>query len=338
MNYKKEISTINSYASQFMRMSNAFELSRLVQVEFYNFIRIVENANYLEFNIPKAKGGKRTIEAPDGYLSIVQKRLNIYLQALYYKIKPNEVFGFVQSAKGEKNPKTIVTNAQKHIGKSQVLNIDLKDFFHSISADRVRSLFVSEPFSFSADLATCIALTCCWKGRLPMGAPTSPVVSNLICLGLDEHLIALSKKYNFDYTRYADDLTFSSNDTISTEAIADIKKVITENKFTINERKFRLQSKFRQQNVTGIKVNQKTNVDRRYIRNIRAILNDIKWNGLEKAAFKHYGVNEVGEKMINTFLSSLGGKIGFIGQVRGKDDLIYNKLRQELRTYQPALT
>ena len=318
-----------------MRLKNAFELSQLLQVEFLSFVRIVENANYVEFTIPKAKGAKRTIEAPTEYLSILQKRLNNYLQAMYYKIKPNEVFGFVQSAKGEKNPKTIVTNAQKHIGKNQVLNIDLKDFFHSISADKVRSLFISYPFGFSEDLATCLALICCWKGRLPMGAATSPVVSNLICLGLDEHLIALSKKYNIEYTRYADDLTFSTNEFISEEIIEDIKKVIGENEFKINERKFRLQSKFRQQTVTGVKVNQKPNVDRRYIRNIRAILNDMKWNGLEKAALKHYKVNVADEKLINTLLLSLGGRISFIGQVRGKDDLIYNKLQQELKSFQP---
>jgi len=87
----------------------------------------------------------------------------------------------------------------KLVNKKHVLNIDLKDFFHSISATKVRTLFQSYPFNFSDDLATCLALICCFKRRLPMGAATSPVVSNLICLELDKQLIAITKKYNLVY-------------------------------------------------------------------------------------------------------------------------------------------
>ncbi len=335
--HKKSINTTNSNSSKFSSLKNASQLSKLLNCDFSNFTSVIENASYRQFTIPKTKGGKRTIEAPNENLLLLQKRLNTYLQAFYYKIKPNEVYGFVQSVKDELRPHTIITNAKNHISKNYVLNIDLKDFFHSISATKVRALFQSGHFNFDEDLATCLALICCWQKRLPMGAPTSPVVSNLVCLGLDKQLIALVKKYNLVYTRYADDLTFSSDILISPEAIADIKKVITENEFMVNERKFRLQSKFRQQTVTGIKVNQKPNVDRLYIRSIRAILNDIKWKGLEKSAIKHYKVKEADEKLVNTLLLSLLGRISFVGQVRGKSDLIYNKLRQELKIYQAEL-
>ena len=263
--YKKNLDTINTLASQFLSLKDAYAFSNLLNFNFTNFKNVIKTASYREFTIPKAKGGKRIIEAPNDNLLFIQKRLNTYLQAVYYKIKPEEVYGFVISIKDEPRAHTIITNAQNHVGKGYVLNIDLKDFFHSISAIKVRTIFQAHPFSFSEDLATCLALICCWNKRLPMGAATSPVVSNLFCLRLDEHLIALSKNYNLVYTRYADDLIFSSDDFITDEVIAGIKKVIAENKFIINERKFRLQSKYRRQTVTGIKVNTKPNVDRRYI-------------------------------------------------------------------------
>lgn len=332
MNTNKNIYTVNFNAFHFLRMDHTMALAQLVNFEFNSFIRSIEKASYREFTIPKAKGGRRTIEAPNENILIIQRRLNQYLQAVYYKIKPNEVYGFVQSIKDEPHQHTIITNAQNHIGKNYVLNIDLRNFFHSISAIKVRTLFQTTPFNFPLDLATCLALICCWNKRLPMGAPTSPVISNLICLKFDKQLVSLAKKYNLVYTRYADDLTFSSESAILDEGIAEIKKVIAENEFVINERKFRLQSKFRQQTVTGIKVNKKPNVDRRYIRNIRAVLHDIKWNGMEKAAMKHYKMKTVDEKVLNTLLFSLRGKLNFIGQVRGKNDLIYNKLRKDLNS------
>lgn len=329
--HKKNIDTINTYAFQFLRLKSAFDLSKLLCFEFSSFVGVIENASYRKFSIPKAKGGKRIIEAPNENLLQIQKRLNICLQAVYYTIKPTEVYGFVQSAKAEAHNHNIITNAKNHIGKASVLNIDLKDFFHSISAIKVRELFQTTPFYFSEDLATCLALICCWNKRLPMGAATSPVVSNFHCLKLDEQLIAVARQLNLTYTRYADDLTFSTNYIIDETAINNIKQSISESEFNINERKFRLQSKYRQQSVTGIKVNTKANVDRPYIRNIRAALHDITLNGLEKAAIKHYKTKQADEKLIDSFLSSLTGKINFIGQVRGKDDLIYNRFKQELR-------
>ncbi|MCX6295498.1 MAG: reverse transcriptase domain-containing protein, partial [Bacteroidetes bacterium] len=328
MKKKATIYNINSKTVHFQCLKNSFDLAHLLLFEFNSFKRVIENASYREFSIPKAKGGERLIEAPNQNLMFIQKRLNSYLQAVYYKVKPNSAYGFIQAVKDEPQKHTIITNANNHLGKNYVLNIDLKDFFHSIRATQVRNFFQSSRFNFSEDLATCIALICCWKSRLPMGAATSPVVSNLICLGLDDELNALANQYQLTYTRYADDLTFSSDVKFSEEVIAEIKKLIVDNKFIINKKKFRLQSKFRQQSVTGIKVNQKTNVDRRYIRNIRAVLNDVKINGIEKATMKHYKTLLVDEKLMNTFVLSIGGKINFIGQVRGKDDLVFNKLRE----------
>ncbi len=328
--HKTTIYRINSDTVKFQCLKDSKALSHLLHFEFNSFVRVIENASYEEFSIPKKKGGKRVIEVPNEYLMYIQKSLNRDLQAVYYKIKPHNVYGFVQAVKSEPRVHTVITNAQNHIGKSYVLNIDLKDFFHSITAIQVRAFFQSNRFNFSEDLATCLALICCWKSRLPMGAATSPVVSNLLCLGMDESLATLANQYNLTYSRYADDLTFSSYINISEDIITEIREIITDKGFCVNEKKFRLQSKYRQQTVTGIKVNQKTNVDRRYIRKIRAVLNDIKWNGIEKAAMKHYALKVADEKAKNTLILSMTGKINFVGQVKGKSDLVYNKLRQQL--------
>lgn len=328
MSSKRTTYSLNSKTVHFHCLKSSIDLAHLLQIEFTSFKSVIENASYREFSIPKTKGGERIIEAPNENLNRLQKELSEYLQAVYYRVKPNNVYGFIQGLREEPSPRTIISNAQNHVGKNYVLNIDLKDFFHSITATQVRDFFQFVGFNFSEDLATCIALICCWKGRLPMGAPTSPVVSNLLCFEMDAKLIDIANSFGLTYTRYADDLTFSSDKTFSEEVIVEIKKVISDSGFAINKKKFRLQSKFGQQTVTGIKVNQKTNVDRRYIRNIRAILNDLKWNGLEKAALKHYGVLEVDKKIVNRFILSISGKINFIGQVRGKSDLVYNKLRQ----------
>jgi RNA-directed DNA polymerase len=322
-------------AFQFKELKGAYALSELLKINFSPFIQEIEKASYTEFTIPKSTGGKRTIEAPNENILFIQKRLNHYLQAVYYSMKPDAVYGFVPSVYDGFTPKTIITNAENHLNKKYLLNIDLKDFFHSISANAVRKLFLAAHFNFSEDLSTCIALICCWKKRLPMGAATSPVLSNLYCLPLDQQLIDLAEKYRITYTRYADDLTFSSDVLFTEELISEIRKCIHDAAFTINERKFRMQSSFKKQSVTGIKVNVKTNVDRRYIRNIRAALHDIKQNGIEKASLKYYKLNAIDERMVKTLLLSIRGKVNFIGQVRGADDVIYQKLQSDLSAFLP---
>ena len=130
------------------------------------------------------------------------------------------------------------------------------------------------------------------------------------------------------YSRYADDITFSTDETISEVAIAQIKASITNFGFSLNEKKFRMQSKFRKQSVTGIVVNAKPNVDRKYVRNIRATIYDIRVNGLEAATQKHYSLGVVDKQQMRKLKQTVEGKINFIGQVKGKDDVVYKGLYQ----------
>src|SRR5690606_22088658 len=106
----------------------------------------------------KKQKGKRRICAPDERLKIIQKQLNFFLQAYYLSVKPNEVHGFIINPKYLEGKCNIVENAKMHTGKKYVLNIDLKDFFPSISAGRVMEVFTSHFFAFNEQIATALTL------------------------------------------------------------------------------------------------------------------------------------------------------------------------------------
>ena len=245
-------------------------------------------------------------------------------------IKPETVFGFVIQPHDLGKICAIAENAKPHVGKNQVLNIDVKDFFPAIKAKQVRALFQSELFGFDEHLATILALLTTYRGVLPIGAPTSPAIANFICYQLDNELQKFSMENDMAYTRYADDLTFSSATKLDNDCILDIVSLINKHQFSINEKKFRIQSANRKQNVTGLVVNKKVNVDRKFIRKIRAILYDIRLNGLKKAAMHHFKIDEnIDEATLGYFIHRLEGLINFVGQVRGKQDFIYARFKNE---------
>ncbi|MDJ0581105.1 reverse transcriptase domain-containing protein, partial [Crocosphaera sp.] len=209
---------------------------------------------------------------------------------------------------------------------------------------RVRGLFMASPYGLNPDVATVLAQICCHNNQLPQGAPTSPIVTNMICAKMDSQLQRLAKQYKATYTRYADDITFSTTlpkfpqtlAYIVTEEDKDklvlgdtLLNIIIENGFKVNEQKIRLQTRGNHQSVTGLTTNEFPNVDRNYVRKIRAMLHAWAKFGLE-AAEKEYQekYDNKGRSSIKskpTFQQVLRGKIEFIGMVKGKDDSIYLK-------------
>jgi RNA-directed DNA polymerase len=223
----------------------------------------------------------------------------------------------------------IVANAQPHTGKKHVLNIDLQDFFPGISAWQVKEVFRSEFFGFDEQIANAIALITTYKGQLPTGAPSSPVISNFVCYELDKDLINFSETKSLSYSRYADDLTFSSDSLISDDTVLDIIGLINKNNFRINEKKLRLRTSNSRQTVTGITVNEKVNVNRRLLKKIRAMLHDLNINGLEAATRKHFEIKgECDPDAKRFFVRRLRGYINFVGQVRGKEDGLYLRFKE----------
>ena len=286
---------------------------------------------YKHYTIKKKRGGERHIFAPEAVLKHIQRRLNRYLQMSYLQIKPNEVHGFVINPRFYDNQCNIVANAAPHTGKKHLLNIDIKDFFPSISAKRIMNLFLSPSFNYPQQVAIALTLLTTYQGKLPTGAPTSPVLSNFVCLELDACLLTFCMENRLQYTRYADDLTFSSYQVIPQETIQNIISLIHTNGFEINNKKLRVQSSNRRQTVTGLTVNKKVNVERRLLKKIRAMHHDLITNGAKAATKKHFNISEAVyascyPRHLNLFTNRLKGYISFVGQIRGKDDAVYQGL------------
>ncbi len=302
------------------------ELCKFLNTSYYHLEKLINNPVYNNYTIKKKKGGERQISAPEEQLKKIQKRLNYFLQAYYLMIKPNEIHGFVVNPHYLGRRCNILENAKVHIGKKFVLNIDLKDFFPNISSMQVKQVFTSDYFRFNEQIATAITLLTTYESKLPIGSPASPVISNFICIQLDNTLKKFAEATGLTYTRYADDLTFSSNTEISNDTILNIINLIRKNNFEVNEKKLRLKTANRKQTVTGITVNEKANVDRKLLKKVRAMLHDLTKNGIDKATQKHFNLkSEVDTRHKEKFINRLKGYINFVGQVKGKEDLFYIK-------------
>lgn len=314
-----------------LHIKSASELSQFLNLMFYQMEEIINNPFYKRLVIKKKRNRKRELFAPANIIKRVQKRFNRSLQDYYAEIKPEGIHGFTINTGNKGEYCNIVENAKPHIGKKHILNIDLKDFFHSISAYRVKQLFLSPLFGYNEHIATAITLLTTYRGKLPTGAPTSPVISNFVCFQLDVDLKTYCKMYgDLTYTRYADDLTFSSDLLISSQVVSEIIDVIEKNNFQINKRKLRLRSFSQKQTVTGLIVNKKVNVERKFLKKTRAMLYDVTTNGIDAATRKHFNLKGIpDDKHRQFFISRLEGYINFIGQVRGENDFLYLRFKEK---------
>jgi RNA-directed DNA polymerase len=324
----KQLTQIERDALSLLKARDVTDLCRYVGVPYHEIEKCINQPRYNEILLSKSNGkGKRLIQEPSMSLKQIQARLNLGLGAVYTMIRPEQVHGFVRGKKEERIG--IVSNAAVHVGSPFVLNMDLHDFFHSVRAGKVQKILGSKIFAFNDHLSVAIALLCSYQGRLPQGASTSPVLSNLVCLSLDEQLRVLAIEKGWKFTRYADDLTFSGGLPFTDEDIMLIRKVVESEGFKVNERKTRRKGACRKQKVTGLIVNKKVNVDRKLIRKVRAMLYDVRMNGLKRAADSHFRVNVPHAQ--SKYINRLQGYVSFIGMVRGKEDGIYLKFRTALK-------
>jgi len=256
---------------------------------------------YSKFDIPKRHGGIREIWAPEYHLKLIQHRLAELLQdcveeinALDGKENDSDHLGV---AHGFKRKRTIMTNARAHVTRRYVFNVDIHDFFGTINFGRVRGFFLKEKhFLLNPAVATVLAQIACHENKLPQGSPCSPVISNLIGHALDMLLVRLAHSTGCTYTRYADDLTFSTNKLAFPARVAmevagkgdewvtgsGLERLIAKSGFSLNEKKTRMQYKDSRQEVTGLSVNRKVNVTATYRYRVRAMVDSLlKTGGFE---------------------------------------------------------
>lgn len=274
---------------------------------------------YAQFSIAKGGGKVRAIMAPDWRLKMLQRKLVALLDQLY-RVR-NPVHGFVPS-------RSVKTNAETHGRRRFIINLDLKDFFPTITENRVRGLLNS--LGIDSRVAEIIAHLCCFNSHLPQGAPTSPVLSNMICYRLDTDLLQIAKEARTIYTRYADDITFSSyqppaplfegsvpsSGRFSPDVLVPaLRNAISTNGFIINPDKAHYADRNSRRMVTGVKINAGLNVDRRYVRYIRAVLHSVEKLGLSDAQAKYIAGGGTGE-----ISAHLRGKIAYLAHLKGQTD------------------
>lgn len=295
--------------SQLSALKKATTLSEVAQLLWikpamlsFHLYLTPQATRYTKFEIPKRHGGKREISAPEKNLKLIQYRLSQLLQncieeinAAHGRIEDNKYSGI---SHGFKRKHSIMTNARIHKTRRHVFNVDLHDFFGSINFGRVRGFFIKDKnFALHPKVATVIAQIACYENKIPQGSPCSPVISNLIGHVLDIQLVRLAALTGCIYTRYADDLTFSSNKRLFPSNVAKqteddehrwipgqrLKRLVTKSGFDFNEKKTRMQYMDSRQEVTGLTVNRKINSRKEYRNTVRAMVHSL----INKGTFEY---------------------------------------------------
>ena len=284
---------------------NTYHLSNILGIKWKDLKNIINNSDklYYNFSISKKSGGKRIISMPNKELLIVQKK--IQEKILDNVIIHKNAFGFVKN-------KSIIDNAKMHLNKEMILNMDLKDFFPSIHRGRVFYIF-KNICNYDNNTSYCLTKLTTYKNSIPQGAPTSPVISNIVAFMLDVRLSKIADKFNINYTRYADDITFSGNkENINKSLLKIVNDIIEGCGFKVNKKKTRFASYAGRQEVTGLIVNNKEiAVPNDYIKKIRQELYYVKKYGLKGHREKVGFTNKY-------FKDHMLGKILFVNQIDSK--------------------
>lgn len=278
-------------------------------------------------------------------------------EEIYYKIKNNGVIVFNSLGDFKNYKQRIKKELEKNEGNSQ--NIDEEYLSKKVFEDSKKYLFSDQNIKEldkllnynRLDLASLIANISCtemeverknkdgnWdtlkRNVLPQGAPTSPVLTNVVCQRLDYLLTAVAKRFGLKYSRYADDITFSSLHNVfqkNSPFLKEMKRVISDQGFTIKESKTRLQVDGIRKSVTGLVVNEKVNVPKRYVKQLRMWLYLWERYGYTKAEniFKVDYFKDKGHvKKSNPNLANvIDGKLNYLKMVKGADDSTNIKLK-----------
>lgn len=291
----------------------------------YILYKMPESAKYRTFEIPKRSGGTRTIKAPTDELALAQRRLNELLGECAQELSKDNP-RFWSAAHGFRQGRTILTNANTHRSRRYVFNVDIANFFDSINFGRVRGFFIKDrAFNLAPEVATIIAQIACFENALPQGSPCSPIISNFVAGILDARLLRLAKHARCTYTRYADDLTFSTNERLFPSEIARelagpdwcasprLSEVVETSGFQLNPAKTRMSLRRSRQTVTGLVVNEKPNIKQEYYRDTRSMCSSLFKRGTWHRHKTH-------DRKQTANLRPLEGRLAHIYYVKARHD------------------
>ncbi|MDD1499859.1 retron Ec67 family RNA-directed DNA polymerase/endonuclease [Agrobacterium sp. CNPSo 3708] len=310
----------------------AYILEEKPSVLSYVIYKIPSHLKYKEFEISKKTGGKRVISAPIDRLKRIQRNLADLLLGVQGEIsKDSAVDNNCVVSHAFKRNLSIITNARNHRNKRYVFNADLKDFFPSINFGRVYGFFIkNQHFCLHPKVATVIAQIACHNNSLPQGSPCSPIISDFIGHILDMRLSRMAGRHRCTYTRYADDLSFSTNERVFPKAIAypgtkspnswvpgdELLKNIFKSGFKLNNSKTRLQYKSSRQEATGLIVNKSVSVPTEYYHTTRAMCHNLFNLG--------FGYSNLNGSLEPVSDSVIRGRLNYIHHVRSMQNKLEN--------------
>jgi len=303
----------------------------LLKVDSKTLNKALKNRKYQTFSIPKRTGGKRTIEYPSDDLMYVQKQLAFVLNNIYKSFLPACAHGYIpKSITGER--RDIFTNAEVHAQSGAVLNLDLENYFYSISADHIRNAVTTLLPKIDADILHTIIKLVTYQSRLPVGSAVSPVVSNLVAVNLDNQLMSWANKSDMKYTRYVDDMTFSATTSaqLTQEVVKIIDGIVRDNALSLNMSKHKIYYEHEPKVITGIVLTEgKMDL-------LPELLDELKSNIKKfktfRKTFQHmkmlgYQEMETYKNHYKQFKASIQGQLSFAKRVLGEQDARYQKLQ-----------
>jgi RNA-directed DNA polymerase len=249
---------------------------------------------YIFRKVPKKNGGFRTISNPRYRLKQIQESIHNLLKEVALQ----------DSAHGGVRSRSNVSNARPHCKQRCLLNLDLKNFFPSISHYKVYELF-HRKLTCSPAVAQLLTKLTTVNRQVPQGGPMSTDLANLVMRKTDERLEGLSRKYGINYTRFVDDMSFSGN-TIPNAFISVAKEIISQSGFHLNPDKESMKTTGEAKQVTGLSVNRaKPNVPRKKRREVRK----------EAHIFEKYEKEQLGEFACNKKEQQIRGKLAYVNYV-----------------------
>lgn len=307
---------------RFCFIKDIAELAELLEVSQLQLNQLRFDKPYTLFEVKKQSGKYRLIENPHSELKAVLRKLGFFLQCCYYFNRTGPAYGFLQQPRNAARKKSILTNAKVHCNKKYMLNLDLEDFFHQVSKIKVTRVFKEAPFNFSTALSGFIAELSTYKNRLPMGSPTSPVLSNFCTRETDKELELLAREHRITYTRYVDDLTFSSNQPINADIFYGIQQILATHSYRINAKKICWMGADDEKIVTGLILKNKPEVSSVFLDELENNINRLK-HVIEFSAISHVGASL---ESVKAFKMHLLGKLRFLQMVYGSKHEVYVKM------------